>query len=247
MYVVSWDIASKSLAVSIIYFNHNWVRDLKLIHLEFNKYVKDCTNPIDIYKYTIQVLDEIDKLLDNMIQPIFLDVVDLIPGQKLKDTTVILRTSRLKAYLSYIDNKLNELEGDIQILLEYQMGPNDKSRNVCSQILYHYSNNDFDFSNTSEIKTEPSQNLVKYNIEIVGPSLKNKINFNPDKPYSYFTKKYVKLYDANKNHSKENLLYWLKEKKIEHMIKNIKKKNLDDIADSVNMTLAWLRFKSNLL
>jgi hypothetical protein len=31
------------------------------------------------------------------------------------------------------------------------------------------------------------------------------------------------------------------------MIKNIKKKNLDDIADSVTMTLAWLYIKSGLI
>ena len=31
------------------------------------------------------------------------------------------------------------------------------------------------------------------------------------------------------------------------MIKGIPKKNMDDIADSVNMTLAWLLIKSELI
>ena len=68
-----------------------------------------------------------------------------------------------------------------------------------------------------------------------------------EKPYSYFINKYAKAYDANKAHSKNNFLYWTKYKNIEYMIKDIKKKNLDDIADSCNMILAWIFMKSKLI
>ena len=67
------------------------------------------------------------------------DVVDLIPNKKIKDTNVITRSNRLKSYLNYIDTLLiNEIKSNnenhiIKVLLEYQMGPNDKSRNVCSK------------------------------------------------------------------------------------------------------------------
>ena len=125
------------------------------------------------------------------------------------------------------------------------MGPNDKSRNVCSQILYHYCNTDFNFNSVTDLICD--KNIYKYNVEIVGPSLKNKINMDIEKPYSYFINKYAKAYDANKAHSKNNFLYWTKYKNIEYMIKDIKKKNLDDIADSCNMILAWIFMKSKLI
>jgi hypothetical protein len=246
MYIISYDIACKSLALSIIYFNKNWKNDLKKIQNEYYKNIDKCSNPIEIYNYTFQFLINIDKILNEMINPIYLDVVDLIPNQKIKDTNVIIRTSRLKSYLNMIDKKINDLNDDIHILLEYQMGPNDKSRNVCSQILYHYSGTDSNFNNSNS-NIEKIPDLYKYTIEIIGPSLKNKINFDIDKPYSYYTTKYVKLYDANKNHSKDNFLYWINKKNMNYMIKDIKKKNLDDIADSVNMTLAWLILKSNYI
>ena len=41
--------------------------------------------------------------------------------------------------------------------------------------------------------------------------------------------------------------YFLKTNKLEHMLANIKNKNLDDIADSITMALAWIILKNNLL
>ena len=245
MHIISYDIASKSLAISIIYFNKNWKSELKTKRDSYNSNISKLDNPIDICKYTINYLLEIDKLASELINLIYVDIIDLIPGEKLKDTTAILRTSRLKSYLKAIDKKLVDLNDDIIVLLEYQMGPNDKSRNVCSQILYHYSDSDSNFSNVNII--DKPNNLHKYKIEILGPSLKNKINFIKETPYSYYTRKYTKLYDANKNHSKENFIYWINKNKMTHMIKNIKKKNLDDIADSFNMAFAWLLFKSGYI
>ena len=45
---------------------------------------------------------------------------------------------------------------------------------------------------------------ISYSTEIVGPSLKNKINLDKSKDYHFFLNKYVNNYDANKNHSKHN-------------------------------------------
>ena len=193
-------------------------------------------------------------LLDNLIEPLVFDVVDLIPGKKLKETDVVLRASRLRGYLQYVDDTylksiaIGELDS-CKLLVEYQMGPNNKSNSVCSQILYHYADNDIEFknTNTSVNITKPVENRLKYNIEIIGPSLKNKINLDKDKSRQFFISKYAKTYDANKKHSVANMLYWLKTKSAEHMIKNINKKNLDDIADSVTMSLAWIFMKSGYL
>lgn len=254
MIIVSYDVATISLALSVIEFNDNWELELQILQKEFHKSIKKCKLSYDACECAINYLDKLDKLICNLIKPLYFDVVNLVPGQKVKDTTVIIRAARLKAYLNFIDTKLENLyqkqnSENIKILLEYQMGPNDKSRNVCSQILYHYSKSDFNYENICKIQDNNLQdnNTLKYDIEIIGPSLKNKINLNNNKPYSYYTKKYTKLYDANKAHSKDNFLRWVNEKKIEYMIKDIKKKNLDDIADSVNMTLAWVLLKSKLM
>jgi hypothetical protein len=266
MYIISYDVASKSLAVSIIYINVNWREDLKKINKTYNIELKN-NNKSDIVEKCNCInnqLVSIKSLIETLIVPKFFDVVDLIPNKKLRDTTSLLRTSRLKAYLSYMDETLKDIRkkdsfddqcsissyNDVcKVLLEYQMGPNDKSRTIGSQILYHYSNIDINIqSQNSNYNIDGLRyNTNVYDIEILGPSLKNKINLDKYKPHSFFMKKYSKSYDANKAHSKSNFLKWVELNDVEHMIKNIKKKNLDDMADSVTMTLAWLHIKSGIL
>ena len=253
MRIISFDIASKSLAVSIIIFNEKWKDDLENINQSF----KNCDSglsAIEFCRHALAHIDQIEKLADELIIPVLFDVVDLIPGKKVKETTPDLRAARLSAYIHMIDDiYLSDVDPNEQqkILLEYQMGPNDKSRCVCSQILYHYSGRSssaFETThkhNTSKIKgavTTPT-----YDIEIVGPSLKNKINLDKEKNLQYFLQKYAKPYDANKKHSIANLLKWTSAKKVSHMLENIPKSNLDDIADSVNMALAWLHIKSGYI
>ena len=281
MFIISYDIASKSLAMSIIYFNDEWRDDLQKINTEFYNEKQTCDTSVDLCKCVLKYIDKMEALVDGLIKPIILDVVDLIPGKKLKETSVILRASRLASYLKYVDFLIDTHIGygnKHKVLLEYQMGPNDQSRNVGSQILLHYSTVDTGFKcvhgvaskicdfkgsddsqnlsatvadmnafNDKLIELEHENQLDRYDVEIVGPSLKNKINLVKDQPHSFFIQKYTKSYDANKAHSKANFLYWIKTKKAELMIKNIKKKNLDDIADSVNMTLAWIHLKSGLI
>ena len=272
MYIISYDVASKSLAVSIIYFNDDWKNDLNKIRAEFNDVMDKCITSQSVCECALKYIEILSTFYDSLIQPKFFDVVDLIPGKKLKDVDVITRSARLYTYLSMIDYdympchrfpKSDETESldppiilgktdcKYKVLLEYQMGPNDKSRNVCSQILYHYSSIDADFSHAKQDGSREAMSkmkpVIKYDIEIIGPSLKNKINLVKDKPYSYFIQKYAKPYDANKAHSKANFLQWIENKKCESLAKGIKKKNLDDIADSVNMTLAWLYLKSKLI
>jgi hypothetical protein len=321
MFIISYDIASKSLAMSIIYFNNEWRDDLQKINTEFHNEKQTCDTSVDLCKCVLKYIDKLEALVDGLIKPIILDVVDLIPGKKLKETSVILRASRLASYLKYVDFLIDTHIGygnKHKVLLEYQMGPNDQSRNVGSQILLHYATVDTGFKcvhgvaskicdfkgsddsqnlsatvaskicdfkgsddsqnlsatvaskicdfkgsddsqnlsatvadmnafNDKLIELEHENQLDRYDVEIVGPSLKNKINLVKEQPHSFFIQKYTKSYDANKGHSKANFLYWIKTKKAELMIKNIKKKNLDDIADSVNMTLAWIHLKSGLI
>lgn len=247
MYIISYDVASKSLALSIIKFNNNWKSDLFFINSSFMLDISD-KSAIEICKMAIEYIVKLRNLLDTLIQPILLDVVDLIPNKKMNETDAILRTNRLRGYLTYIDdNYINKMD-NFHVLVEYQMGPNNKSNNVFSQIIYHYSSCDIEFKNSIKIDN-PENNIIekKCTIEIIGPSLKNKINLDTNLSRQHFIEKYSKTYDANKKHSIANLKYWIKTKKSEHMLKNIKPKNLDDIADAVTMTIAWLFIKSNLI
>lgn len=240
MIIISYDIASKSLAVSVMRYNDKWQDELNEIHHSFNSNI-NCSALL-LCQSALKHIDLIEKLVDNMIQPIFFDVVDLIPNKKIKETDVVLRSSRLKGYLMNIDKKIESfVDTPIKILLEYQMGPNDKSRNVCSQILYHYSNNDCNFKSANIVNDAPINN--KFSIEIIGPSLKNKLNFVNGQDYNYFLQKYNKKYDANKKHSIANMIHWLNAKNSINMISKIKKTNYDDIADAITMALAWILIK----
>ena len=261
MHILSYDIASKSLALSIIKFNTNWKSDLSDIQKSFNDYDSDISG-IEFARHALNHINKIYKLVDEMIVPILFDVVDLIPNQKLKDTTPVIRSARLATYLRMIDTLYLNTNEKYKVLLEFQMGPNDKSRNVCSQILCYYSAFDVgfkttythdlvSFNNQLVDDTEFSERIYNsrdnYDIEIVGPSLKNKINFDKEKNLQFFMNKYAKPYDANKKHSVANFLKWVNAKNIIIMVENIPKKNLDDIADSVNMALAWIFIKSGWL
>ena len=61
-----------------------------------------------------------------------------------------------------------------------------------------------------------------------------------DAHYSTFVEKYKTLYASNKNHTKYNFLKLIEHLKSEVFIKDIKKKNMDDIADATIMSLAYV-------
>ena len=235
MYIIGYDAAIKSLAVSIIKFNENWRHDLNNIMITFKSNNLENYTPGQICQNALDAINKISDLLDSLITPIFLDVTDLIPGKKIKDVTPLLKARRLKGYLSYIDNTYLKNIQCYKVLIEYQMGPNFKSNSIGAQILYHYAKESNALNESNEV-------------EIIGPSLKNKLNFDKIHTYEFFIKKYAKSYTANKKHTEANMLFWLKKYNFYHLLDNIKSKNkLDDIADAFLMDLAWLFLKSDLI
>jgi hypothetical protein len=159
----------------------------------------------------------VDAKKNNEIKLHMLEVFDLTDNRQL---TTVERTILLKQCLKNIDKNIAEFGKPDTVLVEYQMSANDKSRCVSQQIIYNY--------------------CLCCPTYLVGPSLKNKIYFADDLKHSVFMAKYATKYTANKNHTKANLLYWLKKNNQEHFIKNIKKKNIDDIADAFMQILGWL-------
>lgn len=240
--VISIDTATKSLAISIINYNLDFLSDIEIAYNTYKKYKAICISalkPNDILHNSNLInelinaynnlLDTVLKILNLRIDIEFMTVVDLIPGEKVTDTNIIYRTTKLHNYLNNILDpliaKYDLPNHNFLFLLEYQMGPNVKSNAISTQIMYHLTK-----------YTSPNTN-----IRLVGPSLKNKIVIGgQESNYSNFVEKYKTLYAANKNHSKFNLIKLLQYLKKEKSIKHIKSKNIDDIADSVIMSLAYI-------
>ena len=174
-------------------------------HTRIYKKFMSSSKDIDAF---IGVFKEFNELYDTVYDIKYLKVFDLIPGKKLKDSSRFERTSGLKKVLK--DTCVLHPKIDLT-LIEYQMSSNDKSRAVFSNTYYHF--------------------VDKCDTFKVGPSCKNMIAFNKKLRHSHFTEKYT-AYTANKNHSKENLKYWLKLFNKEKLLSGIQKKNYDDAADS---------------
>ena len=258
MIIISYDIAVKSLASSVLYINELWRSEFDIIVKNFNSQHTNIENTqtdntTRKLNNIIEYISKLNDIMSNIIVPLCFDVVDLTPNKKIKDTDTTFKTKRLKGYLHELDTHVNNyIKSDkVIILLEYQMGPNDISRNICSQILYHYSDidNNFNSANLNKLSknSENSKLATERSIYIVGPSLKNKLIFTTSILHNDFIKKYATSYMANKKHSIANFLYWISTNNYNSLIKNIKKINLDDIADSFNMAIAWILFKSNLV
>lgn len=251
MYVVSCDVATKSLAISIIEYNTNFESEIIKNYEDYKLSKNNILNEIEslrkktkqekteqekINQKILEIFENYNTLLKNIIniqnnkiKIKYLEVKDLIPGKKLKDTNTVIRTTNLYNYLNEVIDPIIKLyeKNKLIFLIEYQMGPNDKSRVISSQLLYHFTK-------------------YKSDIHLVGPSLKNKIIIGNNKNllYSTFIEKYKSNYTANKNHSKANFLEIIKILKNENLILNINKKNIDDIADSVLMSITWTLINS---
>lgn len=215
MHIISFDSATKSLAVSITYYNIDMANDIKKEYdayiLKRNYIINSITScPSDtatkinsVLRLYASLLDHVIQLRNNKIKIKMLSVVDLIPSIKISDTDTVYRTNALHDYLNQrLDPIIQMYEpNDCVFLLEYQMGPNVKSGTISSQIMYH---------------------LMKYrsdvgdNIKLVGPSLKNKIVIGGEgSKYAAFIEKYTTNYACNKAHAKHNfykLLEYLGEK-----------------------------------
>lgn len=212
MYYLSIDCANKSLAVGL--YNINYINDWKI------KLLNILNSDNDIFN----VLIECNTFLNSIVNIISLEVIDLIPKKKVKDTTIIERSIKLKKHISEIKKKLKGIDKIIHVLIEYQMNVNDKSRGVFNQLIYAFSN------------------IQKYKIHIVIPTLKNQIYFKDELKHCRILQKYSKNYTANKVHCKENFLFFLKCFDKLELIKNIQKKNIDDIADTFMQFIGYIKY-----
>lgn len=186
-YTLSFDVATKSFAyVLFTGINTSTIKD----------------GILDIEKMDIQIIDG--------------NVIDIIPGKKIKEVDDITRT---KALWDTLHNKIqypddfNETTASIKI--EFQLGQNVKSNIIYDQTIMYYAT---------------------YDIEKVGPSLKNQICFSDDLRIQRFYEKYSDIYKANKMHTAANLDYFCQNKKIK--FDHIKKSILHNLADAFMQAIA---------
>lgn len=237
MNILSFDVANKSLAVSLI--NYDVKYDLNILNC-INKFKEKrieisrnltMDNIIILLTKFVEMLDKIKYIYTNKVTIKFAKVNNFFPYRKIDAVSIIERTEKIYSFLIELDKILLDFLNDekFTVLIEYQMGPNVKTRTVSDQIVFHFMKYKFIRESFNEY------------IYIVGASLKNLVYIGDEKAdYSNFVSKYTKLYTANKEHAKFNMFRLLKYLNQEIHIKNIEKKNYDDIADSIMMSFVWV-------
>ncbi len=206
--IISIDVANKSLAIAC----------LEIFQYDANKILNQ------LYIATaVEAIQILTEYVDN-IKIKTLEVVDLLPGKQVKQSSSIERTEALYKYLcNFTKAKQKWFDQHTHLVIEYQMGPNKKSGEVQCQVIYHF---------LSHINSR--------NIHIVGPSMKNKLSMkDPKSKHSYHIAKYDTLYCANKSHTRYIFLEWLAARNETNKLINIKRKNYSDIADAFCQAIAW--------
>lgn len=115
------------------------------------------------------------------------ETIDLFPGIPDEEIPTV---ERLRAVARYVAGRVRPAvqrhvpaEERLRVVVEFQMGPNSKTRAVAAALIALFAEDD---------------------VFIVGPSLKNKIFTCERGRYCYFAERYRTSYTANKAHAKYN-------------------------------------------
>ena len=197
MWYLSFDCATKTFAFSLSYVNicpihiNNAILELSEINTILE--LSEINNLLELSKL-IEFAELLKKINEKkyMIKKSIIDIVDgetinLFPN--IADNK-ILPVERVKALVSYIKSRIFENpiwqkipKNELTILIEFQMGSNHKANIISTALITLFA---------------------EYNVELVKPSLKNKVYINEDGKHKHFIKKYSQLYSANKAHAKYN-------------------------------------------
>lgn len=215
LYFLSYDCANKSLAVILFSYDMHYKKEVTAMMQSNN-----CT--------MLTKIMNINKILNNVIEIFYADVIDICPGIKIKNLNIIQKSNLFKNAIVDINKHLELLIEQrnlnrVHVYIERQPTFNVKSSIVYHQLIYEYSNNKI------------------YKIKVMYPMLKNKVTLRPDLAHSSFISYSNNAYRANKNHTKANFLYFIETFGLQNQIKHIKKKNIDDIADAFLQVLVDIK------
>lgn len=235
--IAGFDCANKSLGVCHISFDTDAFTKHREVVSRLSRIVQSIKKSSDRSK--IENLREVlGDLLDiySLISVDYIDVLDLIPGKKVGETTRMDRLTGLKREL----RKLNDKFTPHLVLIENQI--TDKARSICDGIIYHYSCGVYETLPSVLGGLIRADEVLKYlkppAIKIVMPGIKNTVAFSKDSGYEQYIKKYSSNYQVNKAHSRENLKIWARVYDLD--ISHMPNKNLDDAGDAFMMIVGFL-------
>jgi hypothetical protein len=199
MIILSYDCGNINLGVCCIDYNENW-------QTEFC----EALSPANLADDPVKAGENAYLIFLRAFRIIYIDNIDMLGGRKLRDTTNIERAVALRRTVAIINAQIPD---PALVLIEYQMGPNDKSRGVSYQLMYEYG--------------ERSREMR--------PVYKNQVNFGAGDIGKYQVK-YSTNEAANKAHAKDTLLHYLKYVDIGI---EIPKRKLSDMADAFLQAVAY--------
>ncbi len=223
MYYLSFDCATKTFAYVLVKINFSYLYvdtyELKSVC----NYILSQLKLGEVTEQLINIITKLDNNTKNAITVITGNCIDLIPNIANKDIDTVDRVKRVSVY---VKNNIYPLIKDIPIdqlvvLVEFQMSHNTQSKVVSIALLTLFA---------------------EYEIFLVNPSLKNKIDFVPNGSYAYFIEKYKNSYDANKKHALNNFKEF---EKIFNQHLAISDKLKGHVADAFMQILGLLMFPTN--
>jgi Poxvirus A22 protein len=239
---IGFDCAYKSLAWSHLSISHlGEVMDMykelvvainAIIDPEYSSHINTVAIIICRLDTLLDIARRINAFTRTCIRVISAGVVDLLPGKKVAETTAEERIHALSAWLNkQFGICAHNVSASAIVVIETQ--PIGGSNNSCNQLSASCEHM-LAFFFTSRCK-----------VAFISPKLKNLLAFN-GLDFETFRMKYAKPYTARKNHSKENFLYFVKAFHIENILTTTSRPYYDDLADSFNGIIAYIR-KERLL
>jgi hypothetical protein len=233
MRILSFDCAYKTLGISYIDINENFVHDATQILQTIKKLSKNLdilSDNIEIEKTLQQLktqLELLEALIINFVKIIYVDVVDVLHGIPLAGTTMPFRLQCLKKVLQNVDTCINFTNNPANaVVIEYQMSANDKSREVSHAIAFHYANN---------------------NVTIISPAIKMSFAIGGN-TYDQVAIHHLDTYRANKEHAIINIinLFSICKININIAFAHIKRAQYKDVCDALMNSLSYLKTKKYL-
>lgn len=245
MKILGIDCANKSIGFAIIIFDLDAISEIKRLNDEFNQshlFLNIKTVSQVAFTKLADIALRAANLAGKVMSIEYLGVFDLLSGIKMADSTTQLRSARLKGAMSIID-AMGPFDW---IMIENQMGPNHKTNEVRSQLVYHYSNADSNINaypvGQQKIPINNQQQIPR--IDVVGCSYKQTIAIGESGRYTHFIQKYTTQYTANKQHTAYNLRELLKLYSKEDLIADIPDKLVGNAADAALMIIGRLNHSS---
>jgi hypothetical protein len=230
---LSWDCANKTLAHAYITVDGGILGSIR----NFLAELKTIIDRGDIAG-VMPLLTLFKARMDNFIVFHSVAVTDILLGGKVADADEVKRSTMLRNFLrtsSVAVERIGVGGGNVggngsdnistKILIEHQpskigAATNNKSTMIGHQLMFYYSD---------------------FETHLVSPKIKNTLFIDPSRKLDYYIGSCASEYYARKKHSKEMFLGMVKIFGWGAIIKGIPMSCMDDLADAVMQTLAFMK------